>query len=228
MANPLILIVDDDPNICEALRIYLEPEGWDVATVHDGNFALKAIRNLNPSLVLLDVALPGHSGWQILAEIRSLSKLPVIMLTARGETYDKVHGLNLGADDYIVKPFDPQELLARVKAILRRVRPDTLIEIDDLVIDITRFQVTLAGEEINLTPKELELLHTLAANPNRVFTRQQLLDQVWGYEYGGETRTVDVHIKRLRTKLHCPRESWDLQTVWSVGYKFVTTGRHKL
>ncbi|MTI94058.1 MAG: response regulator transcription factor [Firmicutes bacterium] len=225
MAKSLILIVDDDPNICEALRIYLEPEGWDIATIHDGNSALKAIRKLNPSLVLLDVALPGQSGWQILGEIRSQSKLPVIMLTARGETYDKVHGLNLGADDYIVKPFDPQELLARVRAILRRVQPALQIELEDLRIDLERYQVSLAGEEVNLTPKELELLHVLAATPNRVFTRQQLLDQIWGYDYAGDTRTVDVHIKRLRSKLNCPRKHWDLQTVWSVGYKFVTRER---
>lgn len=222
MPNNLVLVVDDDANICQALRIYLESDNWEVATVNDGNAALTAIRNLNPALVLLDVSLPGQDGWQVLAEVRKHSSLPVIMLTARGETYDKVHGLNLGADDYIVKPFDPQELLARVRAILRRVRTEGRLEYGELVIDIDQFQVLVAGKEVTLTPKELELLYALASYPNRVFTRQQLLDQVWGYEYGGDTRTVDVHIKRLRSKLGCPGEKWDLKTVWSVGYKFAT------
>lgn len=218
----LILVVDDDPNICQALRIYLEADGWDVASVHDGNSAIKAIRNLSPELVLLDVSLPGKDGWQVLAEIRQNSRLPVIMLTARGETYDKVHGLNLGADDYVVKPFDPQELLARIRALLRRLNQDDCLEYGDLYIDLSRYQVKVKGEDVSLTPKELELLHVLASQPNRVFTRQQLLDKVWGYDYDGESRTVDVHVKRLRNKLGCPREYWDLGTVWSVGYKFVS------
>lgn len=222
MAKNLVLVVDDDPNICQALRIYLEPDGWEVATVQDGTAALTAIHNLNPALVLLDVSLPGQDGWQVLATVRKQSDLPVIMLTARGETYDKVHGLNLGADDYIVKPFDPQELLARVRAVLRRFHSDEPLIYDDLQIDIAQYQVQLAGREVTLTPKELELLHALASHPNRVFTRQQLLDQVWGYDYAGDTRTVDVHIKRLRSKLTCPRKYWDLRTVWSVGYKFYT------
>ena len=218
--TPTVLVVDDDVNICEALRIYLEPEGWEVVTVHDGGAAIKAIRCMRLQLLLLDVMLPGQSGWDILKQVRQVSALPVIMLTARGEGYDKVRGLNLGADDYIVKPFDPLELLARVKAVMRRSQPPDIIQSGSLELDISRYQVRLDGRDISLAPKELELLHWLASQPNLVFTRQQLLDSVWGYEFAGDTRTVDVHIKRLRTKLDCPHPDWDIRTVWSVGYKF--------
>lgn len=219
-----VLVADDDVNICEALRIYLEPEGWQVVAVHDGNSALTAIHNIRPQLLILDVMLPGQNGWEILAHVRENSALPVIMLTARGEGYDIVRGLNLGADDYIVKPFDPQELLARIKAILRRTQPPAVLHFQDLEIDISRYQVKVGGQEIALAPKELELLHWLASQPNRVFTRQQLLDSVWGYDFGGDTRTVDVHIKRLRSKLGCPKPGWDIRTIWSVGYKFAWEG----
>jgi DNA-binding response OmpR family regulator len=218
--TPTVLVVDDDANICEALKIYLEPEGWVVVTVHDGGAAIKAIRNIRPQLLILDVMLPGETGWDILKQIREISALPVIMLTARSAGYDKVRGLNLGADDYIVKPFDPQELLARVKAVTRRSQPPAVIVFGSLEIDISRYQVKIAGHEVSLAPKELELLHWLASQPNLVFTRQQLLDSVWGYDFGGDTRTVDVHIKRLRTKLDCPHPDWDIRTIWSVGYKF--------
>ena len=218
--SDLVLVVDDDSNICEALRIYLEAEGMEVAAVHNGNLALTALRNLKPQLVLLDVTLPGMSGWDILKEIRSNSILPVIMLSARGEPYDKVHGLNLGADDYVVKPFEPQELLARVRAVLRRTKTPAILNQGDLAIDMGKFLATVAGVPVELTPRELELLHYLATRPEHVFTRQQLLDSVWGYDYSRDTRTVDVHIKRLRAKLNCPRAEWDIRTVWSVGYKF--------
>ncbi|MEF9878778.1 MAG: response regulator transcription factor [Clostridia bacterium] len=223
-----ILLVDDDLNISHLVRLYLEKEGFEVIEAARGDEALAAFRHKQPALVLLDVMLPGMDGLQVLKEIRKTSKLPVIMLTAKDETFDKVLGLELGADDYITKPFENKELVARVKAVLRRA-PGTETEesIDDtlrypqLTVSLTRYEVSFEGHDVEMPPKELEVLYYLAAHPNMVFTREQLLERVWGFDFFGDSRTVDVHIKRLREKLPaCEQYGWEIHTVWRVGYKF--------
>ncbi len=224
-----ILVVDDDKNICELLRLYLEKEGYNVILSHDGAEAVVKFNALNPDLILLDIMLPGLDGWQVCREIRKKSNVPIIMLTAKGETFDKVLGLELGADDYVVKPFDTKEIIARVKAVLRRIdQNNTPVEnkevaYDKLVVNMTRYELKVDGKVIDTPPKELELLFHLASNPNRVYTRDQLLDEVWGFEYYGDSRTIDVHVKRLREKLEGVSEQWSLKTVWGVGYKFEVT-----
>lgn len=227
MANEKILIVDDDLNICELLRLYLEKEGYSTVIVNDGLSAVESFSQVKPNLVLLDIMLPGLDGWQVCRKIRSLSDCPIIMLTAKGETFDKVLGLELGADDYIVKPFDTKEVLARIKAVLRRVcapAPEKTKEVryDKLSINLTNYELKVNGVQVDTPPKELELIFHLASNPNRVYTRDQLLDEVWGFDYYGDSRTVDVHVKRLREKLEGVSDKWELKTVWSVGYKFET------
>jgi len=227
MANEKIMIVDDDVNICELLRLYLEKEGFTTVLLNNGQDAVESFNSVKPDLVLLDIMLPGLDGWQVCRKIRSVSSTPVIMLTAKGETFDKVLGLELGADDYIVKPFDTKEVLARIKAVLRRVStqaPEQIKEVryDKLVINLTNYELRVNGVQIDTPPKELELIYHLASNPNRVFTRDQLLDEVWGFGYYGDSRTVDVHVKRLREKLEGVSDQWELKTVWSVGYKFET------
>ena len=230
MATEKILIVDDETNICELLRMYLEKGGYETVIAHDGQAALTKFRVENPDLVLLDIMLPGLDGWQVCREIRKTSDKPIIMLTAKGETFDKVLGLELGADDYVTKPFDAKEIVARVKAVLRRSgskadEPEAVKEVryDNLVINLTNYEMRVKGEKVNTPPQELELIYHLASNPNRVFTRDQLLDAVWGFDYYGDSsRTVDVHIKRLREKLEGVSDKWSLKTVWSVGYKFET------
>ena len=223
-----ILIVDDDENIAELISLYLAKECYDTKIVHDGESALRAFESYEPNLILLDIMLPGIDGYQVCREIRSNSNVPIIMLSAKGEVFDKVLGLELGADDYILKPFDSKEMVARVKAVLRRFQPTynceekvkiKKVEYDNLVINLTNYSVTCNGKLIEMPPKELELLYFLASSPNQVFTREQLLDQIWGYEYIGDTRTVDVHIKRLREKL-VENSNWKLSTVWGIGYKF--------
>ena len=229
MANERILIVDDDSNICELLRLYFEKDGFQADSVTDGIKALEAFESLKPDLVLLDIMLPGMDGWQICREIRKTSQTPIIMLTAKGETFDKVLGLELGADDYITKPFETKEVIARVKAVLRRsacpgnstVAPKE-VNFDKLSINLTNYELKVDGKAIGTPPKELELIYHLASNPNRVYTRDQLLDEVWGFEYYGDSRTVDVHVKRLREKLEGVSDKWELKTVWGVGYKFET------
>jgi two-component system OmpR family response regulator len=224
MNRAKVLVVDDDVNICELLRLYLEKEGYEVETVYNGKSGLEAFGRFAPNIVILDIMLPGIDGWQVCREIRKVSNIPVIMLTAKGETFDKVLGLELGADDYIVKPFEPKELVARVKAVLRRSeRKDFDVQevvYPNLVVNKTNYTVKLNGRELELPPKELELLFFLASNPNKVFTREQLLEHVWGYDFFGDSRTVDVHIKRLREKIDLPDQPWQLKTVWGVGYKF--------
>ncbi|MCR5041599.1 MAG: response regulator transcription factor [Clostridia bacterium] len=225
--NDKILVVDDDVNICELLRLYLEKEGFAAYTVNDGLSAIETFEKLRPSLVLLDVMLPGLDGWQVCRKLRSKSDVPIIMLTAKGETFDKILGLELGADDYIVKPFDSKEVVARIKAVLRRATSSVAdvnreVKFDKLYINLTNYEMKVAGVPVDTPPKELELIFHLASNPNRVFTRDQLLDEVWGFDYYGDSRTVDVHIKRLREKLEGVSDKWDLKTVWSVGYKFET------
>ena len=225
MANEKILVVDDDKNICELLRLYLVKEGYNVTMAHDGSAALAEFDKLHPDLVLLDVMMPVMDGWEVCRKIRAKDNTPIIMLTAKGETYDKVLGLELGADDYIVKPFEVKELLARVHAVLRRTGDDgkpksKKLTFDKLVINLDSYELIVDGKKIDTPPKEMELLYHLAATPNRVYTRNQLLDEVWGFDYFGDSRTVDVHIKRLREKLACVSDQWDLKTVWSVGYKF--------
>lgn len=230
MATEKILIVDDDENICELLRLYLEKEGYTTTVVTDGLNAISAFDAENPDLVLLDIMLPGLDGWQICREIRKTSAVPIIMLTAKSETFDKVLGLELGADDYITKPFEPKEVVARIKAVLRRAVPvqsqqaSTVKEVsyDKLVINLTNYELKVDGKVIDTPPKELELIYHLASNPNRVFTRDQLLDEVWGFEVYVDSRTVDVHVKRLREKLEGVSDKWEIKTVWSVGYKFET------
>lgn len=229
MANERILIVDDDSNICELLRLYFEKDGFQADIVTDGIKALSAFETLKPDLVLLDIMLPGMDGWQICREIRKTSQTPIIMLTAKGETFDKVLGLELGADDYITKPFETKEVIARVKAVLRRSSsqsaPTTALKevtFDKLSINLTNYELKVDGNAIDTPPKELELIYHLASNPNRVYTRDQLLDEVWGFEYYGDSRTVDVHVKRLREKLEGVSDKWELKTVWGVGYKFET------
>ena len=226
MANEKILVVDDDVNICELLRLYLEKEGYTVSIVNDGESAVKSFGEIQPDLMLLDIMLPRLDGWQVCREIRKFSDKPIIMLTAKGETFDKVLGLELGADDYVVKPFDAKEVVARVKAVLRRSAgaPADIkqVEYDKLKINLTNYELWVDGKRIDTPPKELELIYHLASNPNRVFTRDQLLDEVWGFDYYGDSRTVDVHVKRLREKLEGVSDKWELKTVWSVGYKFET------
>ena len=227
MANEKILVVDDDVNICELLRLYLEKEGYTVSIVNDGESAVKSFGEIQPDLMLLDIMLPRLDGWQVCREIRKFSYTPIIMLTAKGETFDKVLGLELGADDYVVKPFDAKEVVARVKAVLRRsagapAADINQVEHDKLKINLTNYELWVDGKRIDTPPKELELIYHLASNPNRVFTRDQLLDEVWGFDYYGDSRTVDVHVKRLREKLEGVSDKWELKTVWSVGYKFET------
>ncbi len=227
MAAEKILVVDDDTNICELLRLYLEKEGYEVAIANNGADAVKAFQALSPSLMLLDIMLPGLDGWQVCREVRKFSDKPIIMLTAKGETFDKVLGFELGADDYVVKPFDAKEVMARVKAVLRRSGSSAQASIkevnfDKLSINLTNYELRVDDKKIDTPPKELELIYHLASNPNRVFTRDQLLDEVWGFDYYGDSRTVDVHVKRLREKLEGVSEKWELKTVWSVGYKFET------
>ncbi len=227
MSNEKILVVDDDTNICELLRLYLEKEQYRVQIAHDGATALKIFNQYNPDLVLLDIMLPELDGWQVCREIRKTSAKPIIMITAKGETFDKVLGLELGADDYIVKPFETKEVIARVKAVLRRAActPDSVVKevnFDKLTVNLTNYELKVNGKRIDTPPKEMELLYHLASNPNRVYTRDQLLDEVWGFDYYGDSRTVDVHVKRLREKLEGVSDKWELKTVWSVGYKFET------
>ena len=227
-----ILVADDDLNICELLRLYLEKEGFEVVMAHDGEEAVAKFESEKPSLILLDIMMPKLDGWQVCRQIRQKSDCPIIMLTAKGETFDKVLGLELGADDYMIKPFDSKELVARVKAVLRRYQPPVqtpassvteqhgnFVEYPDLIVNLTNYSVIYNGHSIELPPKELELLYFLASSPNQVFTREQLLDHIWGYEYIGDTRTVDVHIKRLREKIK-GNDKWALTTVWGIGYKF--------
>lgn len=221
-----VLIVDDDKNICDLLRVYLEKEGYSTIISNEGNEAMVKFNSLNLDIVLLDIMLPGMDGWQICKEIRKASDTPIIMLTAKSEIFDKVLGLELGADDYIVKPFDTKEVLARIKAVARRSgklpKPVEMQEVhyDKLSINLTRYVLKAGGKVIDAPPKEIELLFYLASNPNRVFTRDQLLDEIWGFDYYGDSRTIDVHIKRLRGKLCGISKQWDLTTVWGVGYKF--------
>ena len=225
MANEKILVVDDDKNICELLRLYLVKEGYNVTMVHDGSAALTEFDKLHPDLVLLDVMMPVMDGWEVCRKIRAKDNTPIIMLTAKGETYDKVLGLELGADDYIVKPFDAKEVTARIKAVLRRSSAKEeenkgVYDFDNLHLDMNRYELKVKGKVVEAPPKELELLACLAGHPNRVYTRDQLLDEVWGFEYYGDSRTIDVHVKRLREKLEGASEQWNLKTVWGVGYKF--------
>ena len=227
MANEKIMIVDDDSNICELLRMYLEKEGFTTVIANDGQQAVEIFPKENPNLILLDIMLPGLDGWQVCRKIRATSSCPIIMTTAKGETFDKVLGLELGADDYIVKPFDTKEVVARIKAVLRRTSshindPQKEVHYDKLSINLTNYELKVNGKLVNTPPKELELIYHLASNPNRVFTRDQLLDEVWGFDYYGDSRTVDVHVKRLREKLENVSDKWELKTVWSVGYKFET------
>ena len=223
MARLNIMVVDDEKNICELLRLYLEKEDFDVTICNNGSDAISLIRQNQPSLVLLDIMMPVIDGWEVCRQVREFSNVPIIMLTAKGETFDKVMGLDLGADDYIVKPFDTKEVVARVKAVLRRSSSaDTEGEVryDKLTVNIVKYELCVDGKVIDTPPKELELLYHLAKNPNRVYTRDQLLDEVWGFEYFGDSRTVDVHVKRLREKLEGVSDQWSLKTVWGVGYKF--------
>ncbi len=222
-----ILVVDDDLNICELLRLYLTKEGYNVVIANDGQSAVTTFQEESPSLVLLDIMLPKLDGWQVCREIRKFSETPIIMLTAKGEVFDRVLGLELGADDYVVKPFDTKEIVARIKAVLRRSAASATEEIkevhyDKLSINLTNYELKVGGVQIDTPPKEMELIFHLAKNPNRVFTRDQLLDEVWGYDYYGDSRTVDVHVKRLREKLEGASDKWELRTVWGVGYKFET------
>ena len=223
-----ILIVDDDENIAELISLYLTKECFDTQIAYDGESALAAHKTFQPDLILLDIMLPRMDGYQVCREIRTYSNTPIIMLSAKGEVFDKVLGLELGADDYMEKPFDSKELVARVKAILRRVKPSAQeassqnikkVSYPDLEISLTNYSVTYNGQHIDMPPKELELLYFMASSPNHVFTREQLLDQIWGYEYIGDTRTVDVHIKRLREKIK-DHAAWKIATIWGIGYKF--------
>ena len=225
-----ILVVDDDKNICELLKLYLENDGYTVYVANDGQAAVNTFHAKSPELVLLDIMLPKMDGWQVCREIRKVSSAPIIMLTAKGETFDKVLGLELGADDYVTKPFDAKEVMARVKAVLRRTNgtpseesnTKKVVTYDNLEINIVNYELKVKGEAVDTPPKELELIYNFAANPNRVYTRDQLLDEVWGFDYYGDSRTVDVHVKRLREKLEGVSDKWSLKTVWGVGYKFET------
>ncbi len=228
-----VLIVDDDANIAELISLYLTKECYETKIVYDGEEALKVFPTFRPSIILLDLMLPGIDGYQVCRELRTTSQVPIIMLSAKGEIFDKVLGLELGADDYMIKPFDSKELVARVKAVLRRYQLSSsaatssshtdqqgdFVEYPNLIVNLTNYSVIYQGRSIEMPPKELELLYFLASSPNQVFTREQLLDHIWGYEYIGDTRTVDVHIKRLREKIK-DNESWSLSTVWGIGYKF--------
>ena len=228
MALEKILIVDDDTNICELLRLYIEKDGFSVIIANDGATAVKMFREQQPDLMLLDIMLPKLDGWQVCREIRKTSDKPIIMLTAKGETFDKVLGLELGADDYIVKPFDTKEVVARIKAVLRRSATSATVsavqevQYDRLLVNLTNYELRVNGVQVDTPPKEMELIFHLASNPNRVYTRDQLLDEVWGFDYYGDSRTVDVHVKRLREKLEGVSDKWELRTVWGVGYKFET------
>ncbi len=221
-----LLIIDDDPNICEMLRLYLEKEGYQVKAANDGADGVNYFKIYEPDLVLLDIMMPRKDGWQVCREIREISPKPVIMITAKGEVFDKVLGLELGADDFIVKPFDMKELSARIKAVLRRYNShanaidNEVVKFENIEISLQKYELKLCGKPIDIPPKELELLYFLASNCNRVFTRDQLLDKVWGFDYLGDSRTVDVHVKRLREKLEGVSDKWLLKTVWGVGYKF--------
>ena len=219
-----ILIADDDKNICELLRLYLLKEGYDVYIAHDGEAAIQTFEKQKPDLLLLDIMMPRVDGWEVCRKVRTMGNTPVIMLTAKGETFDKVLGLEPGADDYIVKPFDTKEVIARIKAVLRRCNArnteDSVISYDGLTVDLLRYELKVKGQTVEAPPKELELLYFLACHPNHVFTRDQLLDEVWGFEYYGDSRTIDVHVKRLREKLEGASYEWNLKTVWGVGYKF--------
>ena len=232
-----ILIVDDDTNIAELISLYLTKECFETCIVEDGEEAIRAFEEFKPNLILLDLMLPGIDGYEVCRTVRKTSSVPIIMLSAKGEVFDKVLGLELGADDYMIKPFDSKELVARVKAVLRRFQPakeeiteakpvlapnaqsGDYVEYPDLLVNMTNYAVTYLGRSVEMPPKELELLYFLASHPNQVFTREQLLDHIWGYEYIGDTRTVDVHVKRLREKIK-DRENWSIATVWGIGYKF--------
>lgn len=222
MVETKVLIVDDDKNICDLIELYLLKEGYKTYKVYNGKDALKVFTEKPIDVVVLDIMMPEMDGYEVLKEIRKSSPLPVIMLTARGETFDRVLGLELGADDYMVKPFEPKELVARIRAVLRRYKPQTMkraLEFTDIIIDADSYIVTYKGQELEMPPKEFELLYFLASNPNKVFTRDQLLYEVWGYDYPGDSRTVDVHVKRIREKLSDEKD-WQIKTVWGVGYKF--------
>ncbi len=223
-----VLIVDDDNNIAELISLYLTKECYETKILNDGESVMPAMESFSPNLILLDIMLPGMDGYQVCREVRAKYSIPIIMLSAKGEVFDKVLGLELGADDYIEKPFDSKELVARAKAVLRRYKPvanvpessnDKLVEYPELSINLTNYSVLYKGKTIDMPPKELELLYFLASCPNHVFTREQLLDQIWGYEYIGDTRTVDVHIKRLREKIK-DHANWKISTIWGIGYKF--------
>lgn len=225
MAGVKIMVVDDDSNICELLRLYLEKEGFEAVIASNGQKALDMFDAEKPDLMLLDVMMPQLDGWQICREIRKKSSCPIIMLTAKGEVFDKVLGLELGADDYVVKPFETKEVIARIKAVLRRSgaqdqKKAKEVSYDGLYINMENYELRVRGKQIDTPPKEMELIYHLASNPNRVYTRDQLLDEVWGFEYYGDSRTVDVHVKRLREKLDGVSDQWTLKTVWGVGYKF--------
>ncbi len=233
MSKQKILIVDDDTNISELISLYLIKECFETKTVEDGESALIAFHSFKPDLILLDLMLPGMDGYQVCREIRRESQTPIIMLSAKGEVFDKVLGLELGADDYIIKPFDSKEMVARVKAVLRRTGrqqeipaspSEKIVRLPDLTVNLTNYSVTYRGENLEMPPKELELLYFLASSPNQVFTREQLLDHIWGYEYAGDSRTVDVHVKRLREKLK-DNANWRLATVWGIGYRFEVKNR---
>ncbi len=223
-----VLIVDDDNNIAELISLYFTKECFETMIVNDGESVMEAVTSFEPNLILLDIMLPGMDGYQVCREVRAKYSIPIIMLSAKGEVFDKVLGLELGADDYIEKPFDSKELVARAKAVLRRYKPvttvaeapnDKCVEYTNLVINLTNYSVRYMGNVVDMPPKELELLYFLASSPNHVFTREQLLDQIWGYEYIGDTRTVDVHIKRLREKIK-DHANWKISTIWGIGYKF--------
>lgn len=226
-SKPKILIVDDEENICELVRLYIEKEGFDAIIANDGQEAVAKFNKEKPDLILLYIMLPIKDGWQVCREIRAQSKVPIIMLTAKGETFDKVLGLELGADDYVVKPFEPKELIARIRAVLRRSADsvdekadEDELSFDGLKINQSTYEVYIDDKKVEMPPKEFELLYFLAKNTNKVFTRDQLLDEIWGYEFFGDSRTVDVHIKRIREKLEGENRTWALKTVWGVGYKF--------
>ena len=225
MNNKKALVIEDDKNIAELLRLYLEKDGFEVSIASDGGQGLRLAGEVEPDVILLDIMLPVMDGWQVCKEIRRNSQVPIIMLTAKGETFDKVSGLEMGADDYVTKPFEVKELIARIHAVMRRADGaaapvEKKLVYDKLVVNLDSYELIVDGKKIDTPPKEMELLYHLAASPNRVFTRNQLLDEVWGFDYFGDSRTVDVHIKRLREKLESVSDQWSLKTVWGVGYKF--------
>jgi DNA-binding response OmpR family regulator len=227
--NKKALVIEDDKNIAELLRLYLEKDGFDVSIAADGGKGLQLAEDESPDVVLLDIMLPVMDGWQVCREIRRTSQVPIIMLTAKGETFDKVSGLEMGADDYVTKPFEVKELIARIHAVMRRTEGGDSpaakrLEYDKLIINLDSYELIVDGKKVDTPPKEMELLYHLAASPNRVYTRNQLLDEVWGFDYFGDSRTVDVHIKRLREKLEGVSDKWSLKTVWGVGYKFEVSG----